>query len=338
MHYCVAIFALYIFAINHCIYSKRMIKLNRVHFLLVKGKAMRIEDIRDFIIVSKCKSFTEGAQKLYTSRYTLIRNINKLESELGKQLFSRSSQGIDLTEAGREFLAKATDLIKIYDGLFDAADIPVITEKKIITVGIRASLSSAYYLRWATEYYLKEHEDLKIELVLCNSDNIERSVINGDLDICYSTIPPQDDLLIGTPILRRKYVLLANRNSRVAQNYLIKKEDLREEKIVIHTFSASANSRLYYYLNRDRLLDNVIFETEDFQLIYRIVNNNDACGMLNERDALIGAALFEDLKVIPIDPDIEISTGILYCKNRKLSQAEKDYIAYLQTKLPELYN
>lgn len=76
---------------------------------------MLIRNIEFFVEVSKCKSISEAAKKLYISQQTLSSAIQNLERDLGIALFERSSTGISITEKGKEFLSDAIKILNILD-------------------------------------------------------------------------------------------------------------------------------------------------------------------------------------------------------------------------------
>lgn len=65
---------------------------------------MNRNQLKTFICVSECKSFSQAENLLYLSKQAIIKQMNLLESEVGTQLIVRSSQGIHLTPAGEIFL------------------------------------------------------------------------------------------------------------------------------------------------------------------------------------------------------------------------------------------
>jgi len=69
---------------------------------------MELRHLRFFVAVAEEKSLTTAAEKrLHTAQPSLSRQIRELEYEVGAQLLTRSSKGVDLTAAGRVFLDHA---------------------------------------------------------------------------------------------------------------------------------------------------------------------------------------------------------------------------------------
>src|SRR5258708_16445516 len=72
------------------------------------GVEMELRHLRYFVAVAEAGSLTvAAARKLHTSQPSLSRQIRDLEDEVGAQLLTRRARGIELTPAGRPFLAHA---------------------------------------------------------------------------------------------------------------------------------------------------------------------------------------------------------------------------------------
>lgn len=72
---------------------------------------MELRHLRYFARVAAELNFTRAAAKLRVAQPALSRQIRQLEEELGVALLTRSSHGVQLTEAGRAFLAEAQALL-----------------------------------------------------------------------------------------------------------------------------------------------------------------------------------------------------------------------------------
>lgn len=71
--------------------------------------------LRQFSVVATCKNVSHAALRLCISQPTLSHNMKKLESELGVTLFTRSSNGIELTESGEVLLEQVRIMQRLYD-------------------------------------------------------------------------------------------------------------------------------------------------------------------------------------------------------------------------------
>ena len=68
------------------------------------------QDIRLFLAVAEAGSFSAAARNLKLGQPTLSRRIAELEQELGQPLFSRFSQGCQLTALGQKLLPAAKQM------------------------------------------------------------------------------------------------------------------------------------------------------------------------------------------------------------------------------------
>lgn len=75
---------------------------------------MTIAQIKYFITVAKCLSFTKASEQLFLTQPALSRHISKIEEELNLQLFIRTGSGIRLTPAGSALYLGMTDLYEQY--------------------------------------------------------------------------------------------------------------------------------------------------------------------------------------------------------------------------------
>lgn len=76
---------------------------------------MNDSQLRSFLIVTDCGSFSQAEKVLFLSKQALKKQMDALEEELQCALFIRSPQGIQLTEAGTAFLAMVPRILKEMD-------------------------------------------------------------------------------------------------------------------------------------------------------------------------------------------------------------------------------
>jgi DNA-binding transcriptional LysR family regulator len=75
-----------------------------------------LRQIRSFVAVARCGSFTLAANSLHVSQPALSVQIHELEKSLGLRLFDRTSRAVNLTPFGRE-------LVPLFKRLLDDLDV-----------------------------------------------------------------------------------------------------------------------------------------------------------------------------------------------------------------------
>ena len=82
---------------------------------------MDLRQLRYFMAVAEERNFGRAAARLHISQPPITRQIHMLESELGVLLFERTHWGVNLTPAGEELLASASQIEALVDYASDRA-------------------------------------------------------------------------------------------------------------------------------------------------------------------------------------------------------------------------
>jgi DNA-binding transcriptional LysR family regulator len=80
-----------------------------------KGEAVKIESLREFIALTRYRSFRVAAERLFISQSTLSVHIAAMERELGFGLIEHNRNVLTLTPAGTMFLTYAQKIVDEYD-------------------------------------------------------------------------------------------------------------------------------------------------------------------------------------------------------------------------------
>ncbi|MEQ9809525.1 LysR family transcriptional regulator [Streptococcus jiangjianxini] len=76
---------------------------------------MNIQQLRYVVAIANSGTFREAASKLYVSQPSLSVAIKDLETELGFQIFTRTTTGAVLTAQGMTFYEKSLEVVKSFD-------------------------------------------------------------------------------------------------------------------------------------------------------------------------------------------------------------------------------
>ena len=76
---------------------------------------MTENDLTKIVTIAEEGSMAKAAQKLFITQPALSKSLAKVEAELGEVLFTRSSNGLIPTEAGKYLVTKAYQILKLYE-------------------------------------------------------------------------------------------------------------------------------------------------------------------------------------------------------------------------------
>ncbi|AWQ21496.1 transcriptional regulator [Pantoea ananatis] len=82
---------------------------------------MELRHLRYFVAVAQTQHFTRAAELLGISQPPLSQQIQRLEHEIGTPLLKRLTRGVELTDAGKTFLADAIEIIQLADHALEKA-------------------------------------------------------------------------------------------------------------------------------------------------------------------------------------------------------------------------
>ena len=85
---------------------------------------MNIQQLRYVVAIANSGTFREAASKLFVSQPSLSVAIRDLETELGFQIFTRTTTGAVLTSQGMNFYEKALDVVKTFDSFESVRSFP----------------------------------------------------------------------------------------------------------------------------------------------------------------------------------------------------------------------
>lgn len=125
---------------------------------------MKWDDLRVFLQVARLNRLVVAAKGLGMDAATVGRRITALENALGAKLFSRSPQGYELTEAGRNLVEHAQSIESITSTAQEDVGGQVDRLSGVVRIGAPDGVSN-YLLAEATAKLSAENPDLQIQIV-----------------------------------------------------------------------------------------------------------------------------------------------------------------------------
>lgn len=283
---------------------------------------VKYEDVRvmlnlqlvTFITVAEQKSFTKAAEVLFLSAPAIMKQINGLEERIGVTLFSRTNQGLELTDAGKSFLDDAKYIMDYMNKAIDKAK-KIEKQEKYQTIRIGTSIMTpAKFLLDIWEEIQNRDPFLKLELIPFDNNPVNSVEILKNLGKHIDIVAGlYDDNFLkqrqckAAYLYDKKLLFAIPVTHELHQNSEITIEDLKDKKVLL----IHKNWNQYIDELREDLIQNQVI-IEDFDMF----NINAFNRAVKENIPIITVEGWEDvhplLKIVPSNWRYRIPFGILY--------------------------
>jgi LysR family transcriptional regulator, flagellar master operon regulator len=170
---------------------------------------MDTELARTFLAVIATGSFVEASQRLHITQSTVSSRIQRLEEQLGAELFVRNKAGTTLTPAGRQFQRHAAQLTRTVEQARQEIGI-VSGFRATLTVGSRIGLWQDLLLRWLP-IFAKLAPDIAVRALIGFEEDLMEDLIEGRAQIGVMYTPQSRPGLKVETLLEERLVMASTR-------------------------------------------------------------------------------------------------------------------------------
>jgi DNA-binding transcriptional LysR family regulator len=198
-------------------------------------KERRDMELRQLIIFRKAAthlSFSRAAVELNYVQSNVTAQIQVLEEELGIRLFDRLGKRVVLTDAGRQLLRYADQIL----GLVDEAKVAVATGQEPRGTIILAAPETlcTYRLPPLLTHFRKQFPHVQVLFQPTPVSDLQRSVSEGVVDVAFTLDAPLQaaDLII-EPLVREPLLVVAPLDHHLVGATKVEPADLRGEPVIL---------------------------------------------------------------------------------------------------------
>ena len=170
-----------------------------------------------FNTVAKRLNFTKAAAELYISQPAVTKHIQELEHHFKVKLFERNGTRIKLTPAGHSLLLHTEQLFVFYRNLEFEMNNYTHQQKGRLRIGASTTIAQ-YVVPPILAAFHKKFTEVEINLINFNTENIEKALINNEIDLGIIEGQSKNSSLKYTGLIKDEIVLVA------ASKNLLKKE------------------------------------------------------------------------------------------------------------------
>jgi DNA-binding transcriptional LysR family regulator len=193
---------------------------------------LELRHLRYFLAVAEELNFSRAAERLHIAQPALSAQIRSLETQLGCELFSRTTRKVDLTPAGELLLADAREIVERADRAAAKVAAAARGDRGALRVGFAAhaagEASTEIFRRFA-----QEHPAIEVELAESSTiEGLQQLVADHDADASFAWLPILHDELEHEVVVSEPKSVGMHPDHRLAAQDEIRPQDLEAEPIV----------------------------------------------------------------------------------------------------------
>jgi DNA-binding transcriptional LysR family regulator len=186
-----------------------------------------LRQLRYLIAIVDEGGIRKASRQLYLAQPSMSRALRQLESELGVALFRRSPTGIELTDAGAEFVQYAREIVDHAAHAQAAMRRRAEQQSTKLRVGLLSGTVAAGELTAPIlEYFQARRPDVEVELHDIGMDDQAAPLFAGEVDVALVRGPLADRELDVVPVALDQTVLMTAASHELAQEEEVSLDDI----------------------------------------------------------------------------------------------------------------
>lgn len=190
---------------------------------------MTIRHLKIFTAVADYGGMSKAAKMLHISQPSISQAVSELEKHYGVKLFERLSQKIYLTKEGELMLSFSRHILDSFDHMEAAMNRAV--ETTSLRIGCSVSVGTCL-INDILDQAEKRIPECMISVNVSNSSEIERQILNNEVDLgIVEGILKSKDLVL-TPVCKDEMVVVCGRDHWLAKERSVTLEMLQGESYI----------------------------------------------------------------------------------------------------------
>lgn len=286
---------------------------------------MEIKHLHTFLILSQELNFTRAAEKLGYTQSNVTFHIKALEQELHTPLFNRLGKNISLTDAGKNLLPLAAQMLALEKNILALQE--EASGRGTIRIGVCDSLCVNRLPKIIYDYK-KEHPYVNISLEILRCSEFYSKLAQDQIDLAFTIgyLRKEENILYAAE-KEEPICVLSAPDFPLARKSHLTPMDFANVPLIL------AEKAAYYRVNfeRDLIQNNIIprimVETESIQAIKRLTEKSLGVCIMPKVAALEELAS-GSLVILDYACNYGIHSHIIWHKDKHLSSCQQNFLNF----------
>ncbi|MFL0247248.1 LysR family transcriptional regulator [Candidatus Clostridium stratigraminis] len=304
---------------------------------------MDFRQLKYMLMVAEERSFSKAAQKLYIAQPSLSQYIQKLENQLGVELFDRSTSPLRLTYAGELYVETAKHILDLNMQLSQQMEDIVDFKKGRLVIGL-STFRSTYIMPMLLPSFYEKFPGIDVVLVEGTSPELYDLAVKGVTDISIMTLPINEEHFSYEPIMEEEILLALPPHHPACEKFKANEIDmktrhkielssLRDEPFILLKQNQKLHQISTYLCEKAGFRPKIILETESIEAAHAFAASGMGITFIPDTIASFNRFLEHPMYFSLEEFKATRTLVVAYRKGKYISKAAKEFINLAQTVL-----
>lgn len=288
-----------------------------------------IEELKTFISVVELNNFTKAAHHLNLSQPSVSNHIKSLENYFNVTIIDRSikQKKIYITESGNILFKRAKEIIQILD--LTKGELLNNSDDIIGNIKLGASLTiGEYILPKFLSYFYNKYPEIKVEVLIENTNSIYNKLSNIELDIGFVEGTYSASNIEQNFIFEDKMVLAFPYDEFINPS-TISIDNFSSYNWIVREKGSGTREMVDIFLNNNKITPKNLFVFGSNYAVKEAVKNNLGITLMSNLIAH-DACNNKEISILPIKDNLAHNFSYILPKNITLQKATQVFISELK--------
>ena len=274
---------------------------------------MLLKQVECFLAVARLGNVSRAAEEMYLTQPALTARIKALEEELGDQLFVRTSRGMRLTEAGKEFLPHAERAVEsVAEGKEKLKELRGVTGGRLV-LGASPGVST-YALPPILERFCGAYPKVSVSVRTGHSEDVLEMVLKDEVQLGLAREISHPEIESMT-LYEDEIVLVVYPQHRFTEKGSTELSEVGQEQIILFDRASSYYELTHSLLRGAGIRELRTIELDNIEAAKRMVEHQLGVAFL-PRTAVVRAVEAGRLCMIEVEDNPRVSRPIVALRRR----------------------
>ena len=288
---------------------------------------MDFRRIETFLTVANTGKFVTAAEALFISQSSLSKQMSQLESELGVKLFNKTRNGVELTEAGRDFYAYARKALPEFQHEISRLKMYRNDSTSAFTIGSLPLCEEYGFFNSFASFWVR-HISTNIQFVERNQLDLLDKLKRHKIDIALARCDFLDDAWFSyRPVVADDLVLVCPANHPLAQQPFIRIMDLQNESFLLLEKQSEITRMFVDICEKEGFHPNIKLTHSRHLMLLKAIERRMGISVLSRR--LTGCISTRGLTCIPFEQALASTIGFIWLKDVQPSPQVNQFMDFV---------